>query len=52
LEEGMAAHFSSLIWRIPWTEESSRLQSVGSQKMSDTPEHAQQQQEDRRPGSC
>ena len=21
LEEGMATHFSSLAWRIPWTEE-------------------------------
>ena len=30
LEEGMAMHFSILAWRIPWTEEPSRLQSVGS----------------------
>ena len=29
LEEGMAAHFSSLTWRIPWTEEPSGLQSMG-----------------------
>ena len=29
LEEGMATHFSILVWRIPWTEESSRLQSIG-----------------------
>ena len=27
--EGMATHSSILVWRIPWTEESDRLQSVG-----------------------
>ena len=32
LEKGMATHFSILVWRIPWTEESGRLQSMGSQK--------------------
>ena len=31
LEEGMATHFSILAGRIPWTEESGRLQSMGSQ---------------------
>ena len=31
LEEGMAAHSHILAWRIPWTEELGRLQSVGSQ---------------------
>ena len=31
LEEGMATHSSMLAWRIPWTEEAGRLQSVGSQ---------------------
>jgi len=25
LEKGMAAHSSILAWRVPWTEESSRL---------------------------
>ena len=25
LEEGMAAHSSTLAWRIPWTEEPGRL---------------------------
>ena len=30
LEEGMAAHFSILAWRIPWTEEPGRLQSIQS----------------------
>ena len=30
LEEGIATHSSILAWRIPWTEELSGLQSVGS----------------------
>ena len=29
----MATHFSILAWRIPWTEEPSRLQSMGSQRV-------------------
>ena len=29
LEEGMATHSSMLAWRIPWTEESGGLQSIG-----------------------
>ena len=29
LEEGMATHSSILVWRIPWTEESGGLQSIG-----------------------
>ena len=29
LEEGTAAHSSILAWRIPWTEEPGRLQSIG-----------------------
>ena len=33
LEKGMATHFSILTWRIPWTEEPGRLQSVGSQRV-------------------
>ena len=33
LEEGMATHSSILAWRIPWTEEPGRLQSMGSQKV-------------------
>jgi len=32
LEEEMAALSSVLAWRIPWTEEPGRLQSVGSQR--------------------
>jgi len=30
LEKGMATHSSILAWRIPWTEETGRLQSMGS----------------------
>ena len=33
LEEGMATHSSTLAWRIPWTEEPSGLQSMGSQRL-------------------
>ena len=29
LEKGMATHSSILAWRIPWTEESGGLQSMG-----------------------
>ena len=32
LEEEMATHSSVLAWRIPWTEEPGRLQSMGSQR--------------------
>ena len=31
LEKEMATHSSTLAWKIPWTEEPGRLQSVGSQ---------------------
>ena len=27
----MAAHSSTLAWKIPWTEKPGRLQSIGSQ---------------------
>ena len=30
----MATHFSTLAWKIPWTEEHSRLQSMGSQSQT------------------
>ena len=33
LEEGKAVHSSILAWRIPWTEESGGLQSMGSQRV-------------------
>ena len=32
LEEGTTAHTSILAWRIPWTEEPGRLQSMGLQR--------------------
>ena len=34
LEEEMATHSSVLAWKIPWTEESGRLQSMGLQSLS------------------
>ena len=33
LEKEMATHSSILAWRIPWTEEPSGLQSLGSQRV-------------------
>ena len=33
LEKGMATHSSILAWRIPWTEEPGRLQSLGLQRV-------------------
>ena len=33
LEERMASHSSVLAWEIPWTEETGRLQSTGSQRV-------------------
>ena len=33
LEKEMAPHCSTLAWRIPWTEEPGRLQSMGSQRV-------------------
>ena len=36
LEEGMATHSSILAWRIPWTEEPGRLQSVGWKRVGMT----------------
>ena len=32
LEKETATHSSILVWKIPWTEESGRLQSMGSQR--------------------
>ena len=28
LQEGMATHFSTMVWRIPWTEEPGGLWSI------------------------
>ena len=33
LEEEMATHSSIPAWRVPWTEEPGRLQSMGSQRV-------------------
>ena len=33
VEDGMATHSSILAWRLPWTKESGRLQSMGSQRV-------------------
>ena len=33
LEEDMATHSSILAWRIPWTEEPGRLQSIRSHRV-------------------
>ena len=32
-EENMASHSSILAWRIPWSKEPGRLQSMGSQSI-------------------
>jgi len=29
----MATHFRILAWKVPWTEEPGRLQSMGSQRV-------------------
>ena len=34
LKEGMEIHSSILAWRIPWTKEPGRLQSIGSQSQT------------------
>ena len=33
LEKEMAIHSSTISWKIPWTEEPGRLQSMGSQRV-------------------
>ena len=33
LEMEMATHSSTVAWKIPWTEEPGRLQSMGSQRV-------------------
>ena len=37
LEKGMTTHSSILAWRIPWTEELGRLQSMESQRFEPPP---------------
>ena len=36
LEKEMATHSSILAWKIPWTEEPGRLQTLGSQQQDTT----------------
>ena len=36
LEEGMVTHSSIFAWRIPWTEDPGRPESMGMTKESDT----------------
>ena len=36
LEKEMATHSSMLAWRIPWTEETGRLESMGLQELDMT----------------
>ena len=33
LQKEMATHSSTLAWKIPWMEETGRLQSMGSQRV-------------------
>ena len=35
-EKAMAPHSSTLAWKIPWTEEPGRLQSMGSLELDTT----------------
>ena len=48
LEEEMEVHFSIFAWKIPWTEEPSGLQSMGSQRVGHdlAIEHQQQKIQD------
>ena len=34
-EKAMAPHSSTLAWKMPWTEESGRLQSIESRRVGD-----------------
>ena len=36
LEKEMAIHSSNIAWKMPWTEEPGRLQSMGSQESGTT----------------
>ena len=36
LEKEMAIHSSTIAWKIPWTEEPGRLQSMGSPRVDTT----------------
>ena len=34
LEKAMAPHSGTLAWKLPWTEEPGRLQSMGSRRVA------------------
>ena len=56
-EESMAAHPNILAWRIPWTEETGGLQSVGSQRVgldqaTNTHTHKRLSMSQRRKATC
>ena len=36
VEKAMAPHSSTLAWKIPWTEDPGRLQSMGSEELGTT----------------
>ena len=36
LEKEIATHSSTLVWKIPWTEEPGRLQSMGCKELDTT----------------
>ena len=42
LEKEIATHSSILVWRIPWTEELDRLQSMGLQRVQTTTTRGQE----------
>ena len=33
LKEGLETHFNIVAWKIPWTEEPGKFQSIGSQRV-------------------
>ena len=45
LEKDMVTHSSILAWKIPWTEESAWLQSIGSQRVGHDLATKQQQEQ-------
>ena len=48
LEKGMATHSSMLAWKIPWTEESGGLQSMGYKELDTTEQLHKPQESPRR----
>ena len=45
LQKGMATHSNILAWKIPWTEEPGRLQSMGHERVGYDIVTKQQQQQ-------